>query len=249
LIRALAVAALVIPLARDARAQAAVPPPPRWSVGGELGLNAARGNSSYTMLTTGLRVTHLNRGQFELDWAGALAYGESDGNVIARRMTTTLKGDFHPAATWSPFVFGSVERDRIRRIDLLANAGLGAKYAFFRNKAGAASLSAAGVYARKDILSGAATTPEPAQRTIRLSLRPKVAQKYANGFSFEQTTFWQPDVENTADYTIDASTRLGYSPTKTTTLFTQYTYRVDSRPPAGIKREDQLMVAGVKLQF
>src|SRR5439155_372059 len=41
----------------------------RWALGTELGLNAARGNSSYTMLTSGLRLTHLNKKLFELDWA------------------------------------------------------------------------------------------------------------------------------------------------------------------------------------
>lgn len=248
--RAAVLAAIALGASGRASAQDTTARIDRWAVGSELGLNAARGNSSYTMLSTGLRFTHLNRKQFELDWASALTYGESNGSVIARRMSTTLKGDFHPAATWSPFVFGSVERDRIRRIDLLSNAGLGAKYTYFRNRAGAASLSVAGVYSYKNILTPpSAATPEPTQRTIRLSVRPKIAQKYANGFSFEQTTFWQPEIENTADYNIDASTRLGYSPTKMSTIFTQYAYRVDSRPPAGVKREDQLLVAGIKLQF
>ncbi|HET9423989.1 MAG TPA: DUF481 domain-containing protein [Gemmatimonadaceae bacterium] len=231
-------------------AQETTPVVDRWAIGTELGLNAARGNSSYTMLSTGLRFTHLNRKQFEFDWASALTYGESNGNVIARRMSTTLRGDYGPAATWSPFIFGSVERDRIRRVDLLSNAGVGAKWTFFRNRAGAASLSGAGLYSYRSIrATSATTTVEPTQRFVRASLRPKIAQKYASGFSFEQTTFWQPEVGNAPDYNIDAATRLGWSPSKTSTLFTQYTYRFDSRPPTGVKREDQLMVAGIKLQF
>lgn len=223
----------------------------RWAIASELGLNAARGNSSYTMLTTGLRATHLNKKEFEFDWSSALTYGESNGTVIARRMQTALKGDWRPTATWSPFVFASVERDRIRRINTLSNAGAGAKWTWLRNSRGTASLSAAALYAYKEIL--AASPPDPAdelvQHTARASLRPKIIQRFSSGFSVEHTTFWQPDIANTADYTIDAVTRLGYSPSKMSTLFTQYTYRVDSRPPAGVKREDQLMVAGVKLQF
>lgn len=222
----------------------------RWAVGSELGLNAARGNSSYTMLSTGLRLTHLNKQEFEFDWSSALTYGESNGAVIARRMQTALKGDWRPTATWSPFVFASIERDRIRRINALANAGAGLKWTYFRNTRGSASVSGAALYAYKEVLAASPTAPaEPIQHTARASLRPKVVQRFKSGLSIEQTTFWQPDIANTADYTIDAVTRLGYSPSKMSTIFTQYTYRVDSRPPAGVKREDQLMVAGIKLQF
>jgi hypothetical protein len=228
-------------------AQSAPPPPAapvdRWAVGSELGLNAARGNSSYTMLSTGLRVTHLAKKEFELDWSSALTYGESNNAVIARRMSTALKGDYRPAATWSPFVFASVERDRIRKIDALANSGAGAKWTFLRNKAGSASLSAAGLYSRKDVVN------DTAQVAWRLSVRPKIVQKSSAGWSVEQTTFYQPEIGNAADYNLDAATRLGYSPNKVSTLFAQYTYRVDSRPPAGVKREDQLMLAGIKLSF
>ncbi len=230
--------------AAAAGAQAPAVSVDRWAVGSELGLNAARGNSSYTMLSTGLRVTHLNKKDFELDWASALTYGESNNAVIARRMSTALKADYRPAATWSPFTFASIERDRIRRIDALANGGAGAKWTFFRSKEGAASLSAAGLYSRKDVV-GEDTT----QLAWRFSVRPKIVQKSSAGWSIEHTTFYQPAIGNAGDYTLDAATRLGYSPNKISTLFAQYTYRVDSRPPAGVKREDQLMLAGIKLSF
>jgi hypothetical protein len=229
--------------AGQAAAQTAAAPVDRWAIGSELGLNAARGNSSYTMLSTGLRITHLNRKEFELDWASALTYGESNSAVIARRMSTAFKVDYRPAAVWSPFAFASVERDRIRKIDALASAGAGAKWTFFRNKDGAASLSAAGLYSRKDVVA------DTAQTAWRLSLRPKIVQKSSAGWSVEQTTFYQPAIGNAGDYNLDAATRLGYSPNKMSTLFAQYTYRVDSRPPAGVRREDQLMLAGVKLSF
>jgi len=241
LVTAVAVSVAAV-IGQAAAAQTAAAPVKRWALATDLGLNAARGNASYTMLSTGWRATHLNKSQFELDWASALTYGESNGAVIARRMSTALKGDYRPAATWSPFVFASVERDRIRRIDALANAGAGAKWTFFRNKAGAASLSGAGVYSRKDVVG------DTAQLAWRLSVRPKIVQR-AGAYSFEQTTFYQPEIGNAPDYNIDAVTRVGYSPSKLSTLFIQYVYRVDSRPPATVKREDQLMVAGIKLNF
>jgi hypothetical protein len=245
--RTIGLVVLGVSLASRADAQGApaavAPVPDRWAVVSDLGLNAARGNSKYTMLSTGLRVTHLVKKDFELDWATALTYGESDVTVIARRMSTALKGDYRPTATWSPFAFASVERDRIRKIDALANAGAGAKWTFFRNAAGTGSLSAAGVYSHKDVIA------DTTQKAWRLSLRPKVAQKFVNGYSIEQVTFYQPELGNPGDYNVDAVTRLGYSPSRAATLYVQYTYRDDSRPPSGVKREDQLMLAGVKLGF
>src|SRR6185436_8007927 len=99
------------------------------------------------------------------------------------------------------------------------------KWTFFRNKAGAASLSAAGLYSKKDVVN------DTAQVAWRLSVRPKIVQKLASGWSIEQVTFYQPEIGNAGDYNLDAATRLGYSPNKVSTLFAQYTYRVDSRPP------------------
>jgi hypothetical protein len=239
----LALAGALVICAGPAAGQVAGGRADTWAIGSELGLNAARGNSSYTMLSTGLRVTHLNKKEFELDWSGALTYGESNSAVMARRMSSAFKVDYRPSATWSPFGFASVERDRIRKIDALVNAGAGAKWTFFRNKAGAASLSGAGLYSRKDIVA------DTAQSAWRVSIRPKIVQKSSAGWSIEQTTFYQPEIGNAGDFNLDAATRVGYSPNKVSTLFAQYTYRVDSRPPAGVKREDQLMLAGIKLSF
>jgi hypothetical protein len=231
-------------------AQDVTPVPGRWAVGAELGLNAARGNSSYTMLTSGLRFTHLNKKQFELDWTLGLTYGESNESVIARRMVTTLKGDFHPEATWSPFVFGSLERDRIRRIDLLTNSGAGAKWTYFRNTPGAASISLAALHSLRSIRPSSTTTAiEPRRSTARLSLRSKIVQRLRSGLTVEQTSFWQPAMNTMADHTIEATSRAGYAVSKKGTLFVQHTYRLDSRPPTGVGREDQLLVAGIKLQF
>jgi hypothetical protein len=236
-----------------AGAQDVTPVVDRWAVGTELALNAAQGNSSYTMLTSALRFTHLNRKQFELDWASGITYGESEGKVIARRMTTALKTDFHPQATWSTFLFATLERDRIRRLDLLSNSGAGTKWTYFRNARGAASLSLAALYSYKSILAADPPVPptgdEPPRSTARLSIRPKVSQKLPSGLSFEQTTFWQPVIRDMGDYNVDASSRLSYAVSKTSTVFLQHTYRNDSRPPSGVKREDQLLVAGVKAQF
>jgi hypothetical protein len=222
-----------------------------WAVATELGVNAARGNSVYSMLTSGLRVTHLNKNHFELDWNTALTYGEGNGKVIARRMLTGLKADYRPTATWSPFVFSTIERDRIRRLDLLSNTGIGAKWTYFRNAAGAASVSLAAIHSYKAIMVQTPAPPgiEPRSTTARLSLRPKVVQRHPSGVSIEQTSFFQPAVDDAADYMIESSTRINFVLTRTSSMFVQHSYRADSRPPLGIKREDHLLVAGVKVSL
>jgi len=250
----LAVAASTLLITRAAMAQSApASPPTGWAIGAEAGLNAARGNSSYTTLSTGVRFSHLDKKQFEFEASGGITYSESNNKVMARRILGGLKGDLHPQATWSPFVFATAERDRIRRLDLLTNGGAGAKWTYYRNPRGAASMSAAGVYTYKSITPSATppATPgsEPRQSTARLSLRPKLVQKYASGLSVEQISFWQPVLGNVHDYTVEANSRLGFAVTKTQSIFAQHIYRLDSRPPVGVKREDQLMLVGLKIQF
>jgi hypothetical protein len=246
--------ALVVATAGVAHAQVPPAPPPaadQWAVSTELGVNAARGNSVYSMLTSGLRVTHLNKKQFELDWGTSLTYGESNGKVIARRMLTGLKADYRPLANWSPFVFTTVERDRIRRLDLLSTTGAGAKWTYFRNAAGAASVSLAAIHSYKAIVVQTPPAPgiEPRKTIARLSLRPKVVQRHASGMSFEQLSFYQPAFDDPADYMIESATRLNFVVSKTSSMFLQHTYRADTRPPIGVKREDHLLVAGVKVQL
>jgi hypothetical protein len=253
--RRAALAAALLAASLDAKAQEPGPKPGSWAIGAELGGNAARGNSSYSMLATALRFTHLNKRQFELDWASGFTYGQSSETVIARRITTTFKADVHPADTWSPFIFTSIERDRIRRTDLVTNTGVGAKWTYFRNPAGGASFSVAAIHTYKSITQSATLSSrlpapdEPRRSTARISLRPKFVQKNAAGVSFDQTTYWQPVYNLLDDYSFESTSRIGFATSRIGTVFFQHTYRQDSRPPLGIKRDDQLMVAGIKLQF
>ena len=49
-------------------AQVAKPDTSQWAIAVELGLNAARGNSNFTTLASGLRFTHLNKKRYEAEW-------------------------------------------------------------------------------------------------------------------------------------------------------------------------------------
>ena len=242
--------ALTLPAARGS-AQDTKSDTAQWAVGVEVGLNAARGNSSFTTLTSGLRFSHLNRSRYEAEWASAMTYSETRSTVLARRIVTGLKLDLIPQAVWSPFLFTSVERDRIRRLNLLTSNGAGVKYTFYRTAITALSLSAAALYVNKDVMPGASITigGEPKASTARLSLRPKIVRKVPLGFSFEQISFWQPVFGQIGDYNLESGSRVGYAVSKSSTFFLQHTYRFDSRPPIGVKREDQLLVAGIRAQF
>lgn len=238
---------------RVAVAQESNAPPGGFAVGTELGLNAARGNANYTMMSSSFRLTHLNRKLLELDWLTGFNYGESNKKVIARRLVSSLKADWNPQATWSFFVFGSGERDVTRRLDLLSTTGMGEKWTYYRTTITGLSLSVAAVHTYKQFAplppSSSPPPPEPRRSTARVSIRPRFVQRRPTGWSFEQMTFWQPVFNAISDYMLEADSRVGYAVTKTSTVFAQHTYRHDSRPPSGVGRDDQLMVAGVKVQF
>lgn len=218
----------------------------------DLGLNAGRGRRSYATVTSGLRVSHVNRRQFELESSSTVTYVEAEGDVVARRLVTSLKGDWRPQATFSPFFFLSMEQDRIRRLALLSSGGAGMKWIAVRNAAGAVSLSAATLFTIKalsqsDITAREAGTRDPQRLTLRASIRPKVVQQFPSGLAIEVTPFWQPVIGRAGDYMIDMSSRVGYQLGARQSMFVQYTYRKDSRPPSGVVGEDQLLVFGIKL--
>src|SRR6185436_4093667 len=102
--------------------------------------------------------------------------------------------------------------------------GAGVKWTYYRNARGAFSLSGAAIHSYKDIV----TTTAPARTTTaRVSLRPKIVQRWKSGFTLEQVSFYQPAATVLADYMVDANTRIGYVASVRSSFFVQHLYRVD----------------------
>jgi hypothetical protein len=222
--------------------------PPRWAATADIGVNASRGNSQLTAISSALGVRHLVADEFRLEWTGALRYGESEGEVVARSLRSQVSFDLNPHATLSPFFFASAERDRFRRISLRSDGGAGAKYTFWRDGDQELSLSMAGLYSRQAFFPLATGEATPTRNDARWSARGRVRRSLGDA-RVEHVSFFQPVLDRAADYNYDATTRLATRISDRVAFTLSHVYRHNSRPAAGVGREDQIFQAGVAVEF
>jgi hypothetical protein len=219
-----------------------------WRTQIELGLNGARGNSSFTVFRTGFTVTHLRTEAAEVELTGVFNYGKSNDELISRNWRTSLKVDLVPESAVSPFVFATTSGDELRRQDLRSEGGAGAKYTFWRGEAGSASISMASLYSYEDFEQDPAMPELPAERSARWSFRAK-AQRRLGGSEIAHTTFYQPVWNRGDDYLVDALTTLSTTIVGAVTLSIEHEYMHDATPPPEVRRDDQRLSVVFKYAF
>jgi putative salt-induced outer membrane protein YdiY len=223
--------------------------PERWDGAFELGFSGATGNTSLAVLTTAVRIKHLETERYELEWNLNYRYGESEGQVIARSMKTGLSYDLHPEAPWSPFAFVDAERDAFRRIDVRTNAGAGAKRTFVNGDTASFSLSAAVLHDYENFRNSPDQDLAPARSNARWSFRAKGHRVLTSGVRFDHVTFFQPIWDEADDYNIDTNTKATVLLTERVGVTFSYTFRRDATPPPDVEHNDQIIQAGVTIQM
>lgn len=240
---------LVTALASPSDLGAQQPPVDAWAFAVDLGFNGSSGNSSFAMLNTGFKVTHLRTSVAEFEVSLQYRYGESEDRVIARSTTSSVKFDLYPQATWSPFLFGTAYRDPIRHIDVRSNGGMGAKYTFWAGQSGKASISLAGIYNYEAYDYDDPATQIPTEKTVRWSWRVKGEQTFGGKVSVENTTFYQPVWDRSSDYYVDASSTASVTVGAGVSLFVQHQYKHDETPPPGVVSDDNNLSVGLRFLF
>ena len=242
------VAALLAPcvLAPALSAQAQ---PDRWKIELEAGLNGSSGNSSYSILRTGGKVTRLQKEYMEMEASGLVRYGKNDEKVIADDARASLKMDLWPKATWSPFVFGDWSRDAIRKIDARASGGVGVKYLFWNAEKTTASISMAGLFDYQNYRVATGSTDPQTEKRARWSARTKFEQKLSETTTFEQVVFYQPVWNKAADYVLDVTHSVTTKMLGKLSLGLEHQYLHDATPQPGIRSDDQKWSVILKMAF
>ncbi len=219
--------------------------PDRWAAAVDLGFNAATGNTRLMLLTTGVRLRHLETESFKLEWGASLRYGESRGVVVARSLQSNLVFDLYPKSMWSPYAFATVERDPFRRLALRSNTGSGVTHTFYREKTGDFAVSAAALYSHEGF-----TVPTQADRDdARWSVQTRGQQRIGENVKIENAASYKPVWDQGGDYNIQSLTRVSSKITQRLALTLSHEYLKDSTPPTGVKREDQRVQAGLTFEF
>lgn len=232
-----------------ASALSAQAPPDRWKIEVEAGLNGASGNSSYSILRTGGKVTLLQKQHMEFEASGLVRHGKNGEKVIADDARASLKLDMWPNATLSPFVFGDWSRDAIRKIDARASGGMGAKWLFWNGEKGKASLSVAGLFDYQNFTLAEGSTDPGVEKKARWSARHKVERKLSQGATFEQVIFYQPVWNKAADYVLDMTNSVTTKMLGKLSLGLEHQYLHDATPQPGVRPDDQKWSVILKMSF
>jgi hypothetical protein len=222
--------------------------PAAWKASVDFGFNFASGNSSFTVLSSALRIARTPTEVSEFEWSAGIEYGRNQGVVVERRFFSAVKYDYLPKHRVSPFAFATAEQDEARQIDLQAYGGAGLKLTMWQSDVGKASVSGAVVYNYETY----ATTVQiggPSERTTRWSVRFKAARKFGPALELDHTSFYQPVFESAADYNMSAASALTSKATSHLSIFVRHLYRRDSTPREGVEPVDQRVTAGLRIDF
>lgn len=224
-------------------------PPDRWKFEVEMGLNAARGNSSFSILRTGGKVTLLQSDALEFQATGLIRYGKNEEEVISDDAKVTFRMDVRPKQAFSPFVFADWSRDRIRKVDAQVNGGAGVDYGYWTGESGSASLSAAGLFDyRRYQLDPGATGPE-SESLGRWSMRSKLEKKLSESAKFDQVVFFQPVWNDFGDYILDMTNTVTTALLGRLSLSVEHQYLRDATPQPGVRPDDQKLSVLLKMEF
>lgn len=223
--------------------------PDTWKFQVELGFNGASGNSSFSILRTGAKATHVRTDVAEFEVSGLVRYGQNDEKVIANDQRATMKLDLWPNDRWSPFIFVDASRDVIRKLDFRSNGGAGAKYAFWRGERGGGSLSAALIWDYQNFHVEPNTGGREFERHARWSLRSKVEKTLGGTTTLEQTAFYQPVWNRSADWLLTVTNSISTKVLSNASLSVEHEYLHDSVPPPDVRPDDQKFSVILKLSL
>lgn len=230
------------------------PEPDRWKVSAEFSFTDQSGNKVLRLLTGGLKVTHLQEDDFELDTTFRTRYGKSEGELVAFSHTASLAFDFRPRDYWSPFIFADATRDELKRLDVRLSSGAGIKRTLYREANDEASLSLAVLYSFEQI--GAAEPEEGAARLsperahhARWSLRSRFRYGLTENVTLNHMTFYQPVWDEMANYLLRSDTGLKVLLTERLALSVEYQIQRESRPPTDVAPNDLLLTTGLIIDF
>lgn len=223
--------------------------PDRWRLAVDFGFNGQMGNTQLVALSTGFQLKHLETQRFEFELTSSYRYGRSRGETVARstQMRVTVKA--FPQARWSPFVFSSAERDRFKRLDLRSNGGGGMSYRMWNSSSGRLAFSAAALYSYENFTPTAAAPPSPTRQDARWNVRVEAERKLGDAAKVTHASAWQPVWDHASDYDVEMTTTLATRISERVSMTMNHVYEHDSEPPDGVKREDQRLVVGLRLDL
>lgn len=222
-------------------------PEPRWQFETNLALTSTSGNDQITVFVTDGRITHLQTQALKLDVSGRVRYGRSQGEEVAQNMQTSLTLEIGPAAAWSPFVFGSAEKDPFKKLDLRTSGGAGVRYRILQRDAAEFTVSGAALHSYENLHLTPADFPSPEQShnaRWRWVARGK-ASMLDEDVEAKHETFYEPVWDHGDDYLMEMENTVRFRFTDHIAFRVAHVFQRDSSPPEDVQENDHMLTVGV----
>jgi len=221
----------------------------RWRFAVDFGFNGQIGNTQLIALSSGFQLKRLETQHFELELSAGYRYGRSGGEIVARSAQTRVAVNMFPQARVSPYFFSTAERDRFRRLDLRSNGGGGMKYRIWDSNHGRLALIAAALYSYEDFTPTSTADPNGTRQNARWNVRVEAERRLGDAVRITHASAWQPVWDRASDYDVELTTTVATRVSQSVSMTMNHVYQHDSLPPEGVKREDQRLVVGLRLDL
>lgn len=218
----------------------------RWGAEVGLSLNSSGGNNELTVFLTEIEVTRLDTEAYEATVGGRFQYGTSQGEEVARNLRGNATIDLWPAASWSPFLFGTAERDPFKKLNARINGGAGVKRSFWQEGWSEVSASGAVLYSYEN-LEVADSVGDGVTGTARWSWRGRGRLELGEGRRLEQVVYYQPEWDAFDDYLLESKTSARWALTQGLAFTTSLLYQRDSTPAPDVEPDDWTIAIGLSL--
>lgn len=218
----------------------------KWSYNLGFGGELKSGNVNTTIFNTSAGVER-NDSILAFDAGVSYMYGLKEGELFENNFNGSIKFDVWQYDRWSPFLAATVNCNPLKMYDYRLNLLAGVKYRIYHTDACDYSISGAYVFEHTQYFASVTGMED---KVSRVSLRFKMKQKITDVLSIKHTTFYQPAVTNWAgDYVINSVTSLSAQVSKNMSLAFNFTYEHNELVPEGVKKDDFITSATLKIKF
>jgi hypothetical protein len=226
----------------------AVPPPvpPPWRLLLDFGLQDIVGNRDLTVLSGAVVIEHRRQDRFILNNKLDVRYGRSNGQEAVNAQSWRLRFDWRPRAPVSPFVGLDLARDPIRKSAFRIQVGTGANFNFDVRDDRRTWVSVGFVGDYQEYTAG---VDPSTSRDTRVLLRAATQRVLAGGSRVELMVRVQPSTLGAADYLASADASVRVAVTQRLGVTTRFLWLRDSRPPAGVRRDDRELSVSLSLAW
>lgn len=210
--------------------------------------NSHSGNTEKDEYSLGMRAQY-DQGIDYLTWATlTYDYGSSNGTKNEDKLYAHLRY-IHSLyeSDWCSELFIQSERDQFQDIQARSLEGIDVRWRFFNMSDWGKGYAAIGALFEK--INYIDTAPNPDENNVRINSYIAYTQKFMTASKISYVGYFQPKINNTADYVTSQTLELNIPVYQNVGLSITAKYAYDSLPPVGITKHDTSLITSLMWEF